>query len=84
MQTVVILTGTATDSAILHSYIGELDATDIFDKAELDCFNSIDSSKDGAALQFRAVLLVQPGYGQPGGPTGPDKRNLAMTHAQKP
>jgi hypothetical protein len=84
MHTVVILTGTATDSAILHSYIGALDATDIFDKAELDCFNSIDNSKGNAALQFRAVLSVQPGYGQPGSPTRPDKRHLAMTHAQKP
>jgi hypothetical protein len=84
MQTVVILTGTATESAILHRYIGELDATDIFDKAELDCFNSIDNKKGNAALQFRAVLLVQPGYGQPGGPTGPDKKDLAQSDVQKP
>ena len=73
LQTVVILTGTATEAAALHRYIGDLDATDIFDKAELDCFNSIDNNKSGAVLQFRAVLAVQPGYGQPGGPTGPGK-----------
>ena len=77
LQTVVILTGTATEVAALHRYIGDLDATDIFDKAELDCFNSIDSNKNGAVLQFRAVLAVQPGYGQPGGPTGPEKKDLA-------
>jgi hypothetical protein len=84
MQTAVILTGTATESAILHRYIGELDATDIFDKAELDCFNSLDNSKGGTAIQFRAVLLVQPGYGQPGGPTSPDKNYVAQSNTKKP
>jgi hypothetical protein len=84
MQTVVILTGTATESAILHRYIGELDATDIFDKAELDCFNSVDSNKGSTAVQFRAVLLVQPGYGQPGGPTGPDKNYVAQGNTKQP
>jgi len=74
LQTVVILTGTATEVAALHRYIGDFDATDIFDKAELDCFNSIDGNKGGAVLQFRAVLAVQPGYGQPGGPTRPEKK----------
>jgi hypothetical protein len=77
LQTVVILTGTTTEGAAIHRYIGALDATDIFDKAELDCFNSLDT-KTGSTLQFRAVLAVQPGYGQSGGPTGPEKRGLAQ------
>jgi hypothetical protein len=85
LQTVVILTGTATEVAALHRYIGNLDATDIFDKAELDCFNSIDGNKSGAVLQFRAVLAVQPGYGQPGGPTAPEKKDVAQSNKiQKP
>jgi hypothetical protein len=83
LQTVVILSGAATDAAALHKYIGDLDATDIFDKAELDCFNSVEGNKGGPVLQFRAVLAVQPGYGQPGGPTGPDKRQLAQTKSSK-
>jgi hypothetical protein len=83
LQTVVILTGTATEVAALHRYIGELDATDIFDKAELDCFNSIDNSKSGAVLQFRAVLAVQPGYGQAGGPTGPEKKSVVQNEMRK-
>lgn len=82
-QTVVVLTGTATEAAALHRYIGELDATDIFDKAELDCFNSIDNNKNGAVLQFRAVLAVHPGYGQPGGPTGPEKAEVAQSGTAK-
>lgn len=70
MQTVVILTGMATDSAALHRYLAQLDATDIFDKADLDSFNSVEGNKGNPVLQFRVVLVVQPGYGQPGGPSG--------------
>ena len=82
LHTVVILTGTATEIAALHRYMGNLDATDIFDKAELDCFNRIDNDKSGAVLQFRGVLAVQPGYGQPGGPTGPSPKSLASSRAE--
>ena len=70
-------------SAALHRYIGDLDATDIFDKAELDCFNSMDNNKNGAVLQFRAVLAVQPGYGQPGGPTAPEKKDIAQNKTSR-
>jgi hypothetical protein len=84
LQTVVVLGGTATESAALHRYLGVLDATDIFDKAELDCFNSVDNSPGGTTLQFRAVLAVQPGYGQPGGPAGPPKRDLTQNKQQQP
>ncbi len=72
LRTVVVLTGTATEIDALHPYIGALDALEIFDKADLDSFNSIDHSNSGDVLQFRAVLAVQPGYGQPGGPTRPE------------
>jgi hypothetical protein len=84
LQTVVILTGTATEIPALHGYIGKLDATEIFDKAELDCFNTVDNNKSGTVLQFRAVLAVQPGYGQAGGPTGPDKKDVAQSTIKKP
>lgn len=83
LQTVVVLTGTATETAALHRYIADLNATEIFDKAELDSFNSIDNSKTGATVQFRAVLAVQPGYGQPRGPKGPEKKDLAQINAEK-
>jgi hypothetical protein len=77
LQTVVVLTGTATEIAALHRYIGDLEAMEIFDKAELDSFNSIDNAKSGDVLQFRAVLAVQPGYGQQGGPTEPKRKQPA-------
>ena len=84
LQTVVILTGTTTDVAALHRYIGTLDATDIFDKAELDCFNTTETGKEAGAIQFRAVMAVQPGYGQPDGPGSANSRNVAQNKNQKP
>jgi hypothetical protein len=80
LQTVVVLIGSATDAASLYKYIGELDATDIFDKADLDSFNNLDTAHGGGMLQFRAVLSVQPGYGQPGGPQKPDEKQMAQSH----
>jgi len=68
-RTIMILTGTAAGSSVLHRYLGELDATEIFDKAELDWFESVDG---GQSVRFQVVLGVQPGYGQLGGPTRPE------------
>jgi len=69
LRTTVLLAGMTTESAALHHYLDELDKTDIFDQAELDNVNSVEKNAGGAAAQFHAVLMVQPGYGQPGGPT---------------
>jgi len=79
MQTTIVLVGTAGEIAPLHRYIGDLDAKEIFEKVELDCINRIDNDKLGGGLHFRAVLTVQPGYGQPGGPVQPVKGTLAQT-----
>ncbi len=79
MQTTIVLVGTANEIAPLHRYIGDLDAKEIFEKAELDCINRIDNDKLGGGLHFRAILTVQPGYGQPGGPTQPMKETVAQT-----
>jgi len=73
MHTVVVLTGTATDGAALHRYLSDLDVEELFDKAELDSLSSTDNEKQRGAVQFRAVLSVRPGYGQPGGPDGTEK-----------
>ncbi|MEN6404966.1 MAG: hypothetical protein ABFC77_00690 [Thermoguttaceae bacterium] len=82
LATVVILSGITTDAIALHRYMGDLDATDVFDKAELDCFNVVEAGKDGGSLQFRAVLNVLPGYGQPGGPE-PKPKAAKKTASQK-
>jgi len=84
MKTMVILTGTTAESSALHRYIGDLDAMDIFEDAELDSFNRVANGESGKAIQFRVVLAVQPGYGQPHGPTGEDTKVVAATSPQKP
>jgi hypothetical protein len=76
MRTVVILNGMAAETSALHRYLGKLDATEIFDRAELDWF---ESGEGGAPLRFRVVLSVQPGYGQAGGPATRDAAGLVRT-----
>jgi hypothetical protein len=82
-RTVVVLTGTAAGSSAVHRYLGALDSVEIFDKAELDWFESAPGGKTGETLRFRAVLAVQPGYGQLGGPTmsAIDRRPLVAPRA---
>ena len=83
MQTIVVLTGSVADSSVLYSYLGDLDSTDFFEKAELDCLNSLDGRKGAAPLQFRAVLTVLPGYGQPGGPKGPEIHHVVKAASRR-
>jgi hypothetical protein len=75
-RTVVILNGTVAETSALHRYLGKLDATEIFDRAELDWF---EGDEGGAPLRFRVVLSVQPGYGQAGGPARRRADGLAQT-----
>ncbi len=70
MRTVVVLTGAVAESSVLHRYLGDLDARELFEKAELDCLTGAENGHGVKSLEFRAVLTVQPGYGQPGGPKG--------------
>lgn len=78
--TVVLISGTTGDSGVLHRYLGALGRASLFTKAELD---SLESAEDGPARtpEFRATLVVRPGYGQPGGPTRPKKIGVTqMAH----
>ena len=71
-RTVVTITGVTTDSAALHHYLGELGRDSLFRDVDF----SIESDDIGrsANLRFNAVLTVQPGYGQPGGPSDTDRK----------
>ncbi len=82
MKTIVVLTGEAKDSAALHRYLSELDGVDLFDNAELDSLSEKEGEKREAAVQFRAVLDVRPGYGQPGGVAGPKQKAVVQIKAQ--
>jgi len=75
-KTVVTITGLTTDSGALHRYLGKLSRVELFRKAELD---TIDSDQIGGAakLRFSVSLVVRPGYGQAGGPTGEDHQRPA-------
>jgi hypothetical protein len=74
LRTIVQLSGMTTESAALHRYLDELDKKSIFEQAELNNVNSVEKNAGGSAVQFRAVLMVQPGYGQSGGPGKPVKK----------
>lgn len=78
-RTVVSISGTTSDSAALHRYLGELGGTALISKADLDSIEGAENDRAGV-LQFRATLVVRPGYGQPGGPTGPGHNAAAQTH----
>ena len=77
-QTVVVLSGTATDSAALHRYLNTLDDIDLFDKAELDSLSGDEEENHDISVHFRAMLAVRPGYGQPGGPA--EGKNIAVAN----
>jgi len=95
-QTVVLLDGTTTDSAVLHSYLGKLDDVKLFSKVELRSVESVDlrpaetaGGNGGGTMQFQAAAIVRPGYGQPGGPEEPGDaahasgiQNAARKHGQ--
>jgi Tfp pilus assembly protein PilN len=72
-QVTVRLTGTTTDSAALHRYLGVLGKQELFAKAELRSIERVEGNQAGS-LRFHATLTARPGYGQPGGPAKAEKR----------
>ena len=81
-QTIVTVTGVTSDSASLHEYLGALGREELFSKAQLQS-SGIDRS-DPTSIRFGITLVVRPGYGQPGGPSGADAaappKNRAEDH----
>ncbi len=76
LQTVIRITGSTDDGAALHRYLGELSTRSLFQKAELESIERMEGASSASA-RFRATVVVRPGYGQPGGPTGPEHPTLA-------
>ncbi len=77
MVTVVVISGTTRESAALHRYLGELGGHSLFVKAELDSIESVETAGVETS-EFRATLLVRPGYGLPDGPTGMRRESLTQ------
>jgi len=68
----IVLCGRTIDPAALHRYLGDLGRCSLFAKAELDSLEGETNGRDlpEGTMLFQAVIVLHPGYGQPGGPTG--------------
>ncbi|MBN2023930.1 MAG: hypothetical protein JW809_14195 [Pirellulales bacterium] len=74
-QTVVTLSGETTRPETVHRYLDLLARSKLVAKAELDSLetadtDAIDKNVPEGPMTFSATIVIRPGYGQPGGPTG--------------
>ena len=69
-QTVVSLSGVASDEVLMRSYLKHIAQNEWFSKVE---WGPVEKSEGDPAhvAKFSVRLIVRPGYGQPGGPQGP-------------
>lgn len=77
-HTVAVLTGHSPEGAALHRYLGELAKADLFRKVQLRSLETA-KSENGTTLRFVAMVIVRPGYGQPGGPAPGNKAARSQT-----
>jgi Tfp pilus assembly protein PilN len=73
------ITGTTSDTAALHHYLNVLGRTDLFSKATVRSIETVEGPK-GQLTRFQAIVFVRAGYGQPGGPVGPELKAVAQTN----
>lgn len=83
MTTVMLISGITTDSLALYRYLGALDNSSLFSKAELESSETADG-QDGRTEQFQAKLVVRQGYGKPGGPAAPDSEQADSRPLETP
>ncbi len=81
-ETVLLLSGTTTDSAALHEYLGKLGNSQLIAKAEVDWIEVAEDAQ-AAAQEFSAILIVRPGYGLPDGPSGSPEAASGMPRNDK-
>ena len=74
-QTVVSLSGVAADEEVMRSYLKHIAQNELFSKVE---WGPVDKSEgeNSHGAKFSVRLIVRPGYGQPGGPKGPQHEAL--------
>jgi hypothetical protein len=79
----VVIRGTARESGALHGYVSSFSHSSFFASAKLQ---SVESAKDEqlAGSQFVLLLVIRPGYGQPGGPDAsqPAEKNEQASRAR--
>lgn len=82
MQTVAIVTGQCREDAAAHRYLDQLRKNDLFRKVQLRSMETVKSDQ-GPTQRFVALILVRPGYGQPGGPLPARKGSLAQSESPR-
>ena len=76
-QTVVRVSGYTKDPVALQTYVTLLAGNPLFAKAELRSLESQTETRTHGEARFTLLLVVKPGYGQPGGPTGSPQLSAA-------
>jgi hypothetical protein len=67
-KAVTEISGRTRDVPQLHAFVGQLAGRPLFLSAKLE---SLEVQDDAGTARFLVRIIVRPGYGQPGGPTGP-------------
>jgi hypothetical protein len=75
-RTIVMISGTSNDSAAVYGYLSKLSQLSLFSAADADWIKAT-ADRPAGTLRFLATVVVRPGYGQPGGPMGPDRDTIA-------
>jgi hypothetical protein len=81
-QIVVKCSGLTDDPAALHSYLEQLSHNTLLAKVEVGSMERV-SGDANSRIRFTARIIVQPGYGQSGGPkTAVEKVTAAISNEQ--
>jgi hypothetical protein len=75
MPVVIRLVGSTGDDGAPHRYVAELGKNPLFVKADLVSLENATTDREGK-LEFKAVVMIRPGYGLPDGPSAPPGNTL--------
>ncbi len=70
LRSVVYISGETRETSELHIFLAKLASHPLFSKAQITSLESL-SGDTSTGSRFTAALIVQPAYGQPGGPKPP-------------
>jgi hypothetical protein len=82
MPVVIRLAGLTSDDGAPHRYVAELGKNPLFAKADLVSLDSAGGDREGK-LEFKAVVMVRPGYGLPDGPAAPPGNTLTAVPSDR-
>ena len=82
VQVVISLSGATTDDSAPHRYVAELGKNPLFVKADLVSLENAAADREGK-LEFKAVVVVRPGYGLSDGPAAPPENSVSQRQAPR-